>query len=161
MKNYDEKTKPWLICQPFVKDSTNFKVQLDSILEHKTKFKKVVADEDGLINISRYYDDMTKTVVLTCNLVSDSDRTVMMNFDYADHLVVELESNILFDRGMDFRPPAGKGVEGRVIVTDEQVPLELSQGSNELVFMLSGDARQKFNWGFIAKLANMEGVSIE
>ena len=157
----EEFLKTWHISQPFAKDSTNFKSQVDSILKHRVKFKTVLADEDGLINISRYYDDMTKTVVLTCNLVSDSDRTVLMNFDYADHLVVLFDSKIRFDGGMDFRPPADKGVEGRVIVTDEQVPLELKKGSNELVFMLSGDARQQFNWGFIAKLNNMEGISIE
>lgn len=161
LSDTEEFLKAWHISQPFAKDSTNFKSQVDSILEHKETFKSILADEDGLINISKYYDDMTKTVVLTCNLVSDTDRAVLMNFDYADHLVVLLDSKIYFDGGMDFRPPADKGVEGRVIVTDEQVPLELKKGSNELVFMLSGDARQKFNWGFIAKLAHMEGISIE
>lgn len=153
--------KVWHTSQPFVKDSTNFNLQVDSILEHKKTFKTILADEDGLINISKYYDDMTKTVVLICNLVSDADRTVLMNFDYADHLVVLFDSKIRFDGGMDFRPPADKGVEGRVIVMDEQVPLELSQGSNELIFILSGDARQKFNWGFIVKLNTLEGISIE
>ncbi|WP_297337864.1 hypothetical protein [Algoriphagus sp.] len=152
--------KAWQISEPFVKDSTNFKAQVDSVLEYKKTFKTVLADEDGLINVSKYFNDMTKTVVLTCNLVSNRDRTVPMNFDYADHLVIMLDSQILFDGGMDFRPPPGKGVEGRVIVTDESVPLELKKGSNELVFMLSGDARQKFNWGFLAKLTSMEGISI-
>lgn len=159
--NTEEFLKEWHLSQPFAKDSINFKAQVDSVLGHGEHFRPVLADEDGLINISKYYGDMTKTVVLTCNLVSDTDKTVKLNFDYADHLVILLDSQILFDGGMDFRPPAGKGVEGRVMVMDEQVPLTLSQGSNELVFMLSGDARQKFNWGFIAKLANLEGISIE
>ena len=62
---------------------------------------------------------------------------------------------------MNFQPPPDKGEEGRVFVDDEQIELNLSKGQNKLIFVLSADNRQKFNWGFIAKLENLEGIKIE
>lgn len=151
----------WNISEMFPKDSVNYESQVDSLFKDKTKFKKIQADSEGLINISRFYDDMTKTVALSCTIESDSNRKVHLNFDYADHLVIWLDSNILFDNGMNFQPPADKGAEGRVFVEDENVELNLKKGKNELIFMLSGDNRQKFNWGFTAKLEHMNGILIE
>lgn len=151
----------WEVSEMFTKDSVNFVSQLDSLFKNNAKFKTIEADEDGLMNISRFYDDMTKTVALGCKLESESDKTVQLNFDYADHLVIFLDSEVLFDKGMDFAPPAGKGEEGRVFANDESVELNLKKGNNQLIFMLSADNRQKFNWGFVAKLENLEGIEIE
>ncbi len=151
----------WQISEPFAKDSVNFISQVDSLFDYREKFKTVTADMDGLLNISRFYDDMDKTIALTCTIVSDSDRNVKLNFDYADHLVILLNSEVLFDGGMNFRPPLEKGTEGRVFVDDEQTVLNLSKGPNELTFVLSGDNRQKYNWGCVAKLENLDGISIE
>ncbi len=151
----------WNVSEMFTKDSVNYVSQTDSLFHNKSKFKPIQADADGLLNISRFYDDMTKTVALTCRLVSDSDKTVKLNFDYADHLVILLNSAILFDKGMNFQPPPEKGEEGRVFVDDESVGLNLKKGENKLVFMLSADNRQKFNWGVISKLENMDGIRIE
>lgn len=149
----------WNVSEMFTKDSVNFISQIDSLRDNKSKFMPIQADADGLVNISRFYDDMTKTVALTRNLVSDSDRTVKLNFDYADHLVIIFNSKILFDKGMNFQAPADKGQEGRVFVADESVELDLKKGENQLIFMLSADNRQKFNWGFFAKLESLEGIT--
>ena len=151
----------WQMSEMFVKDSLNFVAQVDSLLGSRDGFKTVKTDTDGLLNISRFYDDMDKTVVLTCTLLSDSDQEVSLNFDYADHLVVILNSKILFDGGMNFRPPPEKGTEGRVFVDDEQTVLNLRKGPNALTFVLSGDNRQKYNWGCMAKLAHLDGISLE
>ncbi|PIB31438.1 hypothetical protein [Maribacter sp. 4G9] len=152
----------WNVSEMFAKDSVNFVSQVDSLIQYEDKFRAVEADSDGLINISRFYDDMTKTVVLTCNLISDADKTVQLYFDYADHLVLLLNTEVLFDKGMNFQPPPEKGEEGRVFVNDESVELSLKKGTNRLTFMLSADNRQKFNWGFVAKLEeNLEGIVVE
>ncbi|WP_394750500.1 hypothetical protein [Spongiimicrobium salis] len=151
----------WRMSEMFAKDSVNYRQQADSLLKHRDKFKEIRADKDGLVNISRFYDDMDKTVVLTSKIVSDAEKEVILNFDYADHLVILLNSEILFDGGMNFRPPPEKGTEGRVFVQDEQTTLKLRKGSNCLAFMLSGDNRQKYNWGCTAKLENLDGISLE
>ncbi len=151
----------WQMSGMFVKDTLNVMAQVDSLLKSRDSFKTVKADTDGLLNISRFYDDMDKTVVLTCSLRSDSDQEVTLNFDYADHLVIVLNSKVLFDGGMNFRPPPEKGTEGRVFVDDEQTVLNLRKGPNELTFVLSADNRQKYNWGCIAKLVHLDGISLE
>jgi len=151
----------WYISEMFVKDSVNFLQQADSLLKHRDTFKEINADKDGLVNISRFYDDMDNTTILTSKIVSDSEKEVELNFDYADHLVILLNSETLFDGGMDFRPLPDKGAEGRVFVEDERTILKLRKGVNWLSFMLSGDNRQKYNWGCIAKLENLDGISLE
>lgn len=147
----------WELSDMFVKDSINFMAQLDSI-QNNGMFKSIEADADGLVNISRFYDDMTKTVVLRQTLESDMDKKVQLHFDYADHLSIFLNSELLFDKGMNFQPPSTKGMEGRVFVDDEHVELNLKKGQNTLYFMLSADNRQKYNWGFFAKLESLEGI---
>lgn len=151
----------WHMSEMFAKDSVNFLQQADSLLMLRDKFKEIKADNDGLVNISRFHDNMDKTVLLTRKITSDTDKEVALNFDYADHLVILLNSEILFDGGMNFRPPPGKGTEGRVFVEDEQTTLKLRKGENRLVFMLSGDHRQKYNWGCIAQLEHMDGISLD
>ncbi len=151
----------WYISEMFAKDSVNFLQQVDSLLQHRDKFKEINVDKDGLVNVSRFYDDMDNTTVLTSKIVSDSEKEVILNFDYADHLVILLNSETLFDGGTDFRPPPDKGAEGRVFVEDERTTLKLRKGVNWLSFVLSGDNRQKYNWGCIAKLVNLDGISLE
>jgi hypothetical protein len=151
----------WKMSEMFTKDSVDFSRQIDSLRLNHSKFKSIVADDDGLLNISRFYDDMTKTVALKCTITADAEKTVNLDFDYADYLVIQLNSKTLFDKGMNFEPPKGKGKEGRVFVEDEQIKLELKDGDNELLFLLSADNRQKFNWGFIAKIGRFKGLSIE
>ena len=104
---------------------------------------------------------MNQTVLLSSKITSDEEKEVTLNFDYADHLVILMNSEILFDGGMDFRPPPDKGTEGRVFVNDEKAILRLHKGVNDLIFMLSGDNRQKYNRGLIAKIENLDGISIE
>ncbi len=151
----------WTVSEMYTKDTLDFATQIDSLFENKSKFKPVEVDAHGLVNISRFYGDMTKTVALNCNLVVDAEKTIKLNFDYADHLVILLNSEILFDKGMNFQPPADKGEEGRVFVDDEGVELNYKKGTNQLTFVLSADGRQKYNWGFIAKLENFKGISIQ
>ena len=151
----------WHISGMFAKDSVNFLQQADSLLKHIDKFKDISADEDGLVNISRFYDDMDKTVIIASKIVSSEEKEVVLNFDYADHLAILMNSEMLFNKGMNFRPPIDKGVEGRVFVNDEQVKLKLQKGINWLAFILSGDNRQKYNWGYIAKLEDVDGITLE
>ncbi len=153
--------RKWHMSEMFAKDSVNFLLQADSLLKRRDKFKEINADKDGLVNISRFYDDMDNTIVLTSKIISDSEKEIKLNFDYADHLVIILNSETLFDEGMNFRPPPEKGTEGRVFVQDEQTTLKLRKGKNWLLFMLSGDNRQKYNWGCIAKLEDLDGISLE
>lgn len=151
----------WNMSDMFVKDSENIVQQVNTLLANEHQFKKVAADEDGLINVSRFYRDMEKTTIFSSTFVSKSEREVTLNFDFADELVILFNSQVVFEGVMNFRPPSGKGKEGRVFVEDEEITLNMQSGKNRLVFVLSGDSRQKFNWGFIAMLEDLNGISLE
>lgn len=151
----------WQMSETFTKEPERLLQQVDSLIANEEQFKVIEADEDGLINVSRFYHDMEKTVLFGSTLISDEDKEVTLNFDFADQLVILLNSQILYEGEMNFRPPPNKGTEGRVFVQDEEIKLDLKQGKNRLYFVLSGDSRQKFNWGFIAKLNQSNGITIE
>jgi hypothetical protein len=151
----------WQMSEAFVKEAKNYQQQVNSLLTHGDEFTTITADEDGLINVSRFYDDMEKSVVFTTALLSESEQKVTLNFDFADQLLILLNSEILYEGEMNFRPPANKGEEGRVFVEDEEITLNLKSGKNRLTFVLTGDSRQKFNWGFIAKLNQLNGIALE
>ncbi len=77
-----------------------------------------------------------------------------MNFDYANHLIIVLNSEIIFNKGLN---PEN---EGRVFENDTEIELNLAKGKNDLIFVVTAD-EYKQNWGFIAKLDSLDGISIK
>jgi hypothetical protein len=77
-----------------------------------------------------------------------------MNFDYANHLTMVFNSEIIFSKGLNSEN------EGRVFVDDTEIELNLAEGKNELIFVVTADD-YKQNWGFIAKLECLDGISIK
>lgn len=146
---------------PKHKDPDHILQQVKSLLANEHQFKEVSADEDGLINVSRFYGDMEKTTLFSSTFISETQRQVTLNFDFADQLIILFNGETVYEGEMNFRPPSGKGKEGRVFVEDEEITLNMQRGKNRLVFVLSGDYRQHFNWGFIAKLKDVKGISIQ
>ena len=100
-------------------------------------FKIIEADQNGLININRFYDYVTKTVALSRNISSVSYKIVKLSFDYADHLLLLSKSKNLLDKEMNFQPPVIKGDKGRVFIDDAGIKLNLKKGSHKLVLVLS------------------------
>ena len=127
-----------------------------SMQKSKILWKEIVADEDGLVNLSRFMDVMSQSVVLKTNIVSQSNQTLKMHFGFAKHMIVILNDSIIFKKEMDVTKE-----EGRVFVDNETVGLNLKHGRNELFLVLTGDEEYHQNWGMISLLENMEGIEIE
>ncbi|HZJ36965.1 MAG TPA: hypothetical protein VFD29_10110 [Gillisia sp.] len=119
-------------------------------------WKDIQSDSNGFVDTIRFNEEMSGTVTLKNTIRSIKKQTVELDFGYAKHLMVVLNNDVLFNQDMDT-----KDEEGRVFMEDESLELNLSKGKNELFFVLTGDAENKHNWGFIARFRNPNGISIE
>jgi len=152
----DNYLKNWEISPKFTKNVDKIMSQLDSIQTSGVSWQNVNSDEDGLLNISRFVKEMSGTVGLKSVIQSTSNQRVKMGFGFAKNMIVVLNNEIIFSGDMDTSKE-----EGRVFVNDESVELILSKGKNELIVLVTGDEEYKQNWGFIARLDNMEGISFK
>lgn len=146
----------WVMSSKFILDESNISSQLDSIKKNEISWRKINSDDDGLVNLSRFFESMKGTVALKTTLYSDSERKVNLNFGFAKKMVVMLNDQVIFNNTMDTTKD-----EGRVFVDNEIIDLELQKGDNNLYLLITGDEENEQNWGFIAKLENMDGISVK
>jgi hypothetical protein len=95
---------------------------------------------------------MAKTV-----LISGKAQKKKFHIGYSDKIKVYLNSKEVFMGDNRFHD-SGKRID-RGYVTDKHstIELPLQEGENELILELAED---KFGWGFIAQLDNLEGIEI-
>ncbi len=133
-------------------------------------WKTIIADNDGIVNIAKYYEHPENTIIASSHIFSNYDKEVILHFDYTFSLAIMLNQTILF---------CGTELDTnnfmRVIDGEEALTLNLKKGKNELVFMIKADdvwqeavnnppylgRKQAANWGFIARLDNYNGIKLE
>ncbi len=151
-KNKDETPaeyiSEWVISDKFKRKDQDLEAQIDSVKTTTKNWRPVNSESSGLINMSRYFEETKGTVLMKTSINSPTEKNVEMQFDFSEHLVISLNSKVIFSNSL----PMGDN-SGRVIVGDQKINLSLKKGNNELVFVLSSDA-YKENWGVIAKLSD-------
>jgi hypothetical protein len=152
----DNYFRKWQISPKFVKKDDKILSQLDSVQENGITWKSVEVDVDGLLNVSRFFDEMSGSVTLKTTIRSEAKQKMEMHVGFAKHLIVVLNNKVIFNKEMDIEKE-----EGRVFVEDESLYLDLVQGKNELFLILTGDEQYHQNWGVIAKLKNLNGIKID
>jgi hypothetical protein len=125
----------------------------------KMNWKTVTTDEDGLLDIGKYYakqnietyqsrsNDM---VWLRQELVADEPVTRRMNFDFSNRVWVFLNGQILYhgDHSFFLKGPFFQGTIEKKFISDA-VYLPLKKGKNELLIGISSVAN---GWGIISKI---------
>lgn len=124
------------------------------------------ADENGIVNLSKYFKHPQQTVAASISLNAKDTLTKKFLFDYTYSIVIALNSRIIF---------SGKEMDNFGVMQDDEqaIDLHLQKGDNQLIIYLTGDADlygnqkkyqgriQAFNWGFVARLSNYDGVVIK
>ncbi len=132
------------------------------------KWSNVQSEPDGLVNISRFRAKTTrartdvaanqKHVAFAKAVIhSDQNQVIRMAFGYSDEVSIFLNGKILFSADSTFRS-RDPGFLGIVSVDNDAVYLSLEKGENELVLAV----RETFGgWGFICRLDDMTGVTLQ
>lgn len=176
--NIEETTNPnkyiqsWNLSEQF-KINFNGQPEIYSNYEKQTKnhnWIQAKADNDGIVNISKYYSYPRNTIIAISELYSDFDKEIDLLFDYTFSIVIGLNDEILFcGTEMDSKNNM------RMMDAEENLKLNLKQGKNKLVFFIKADdvwqeavgnspylnRKQAANWGFIARLANYDGIQLQ
>ncbi len=158
--NTENKTyiKSWLISEPY--DNSDFKIEKpflkDSLI---TTYHQIETEEGYLMNLNRHFTkSKTKNTVLA-KVVLNSEKAQKKNFHfgYSDKIKVYLNSNELFKGNNSFHESERYEERGYVSDKQETIELPLVKGENELILEIS---EEKFGWGFIARLDDLEGIEI-
>ena len=145
------------ISQSYTIDKNTKEVAYPSSM--KLNWKTVTTDEDGLLDISRYYakqnaetyesrsNDM---VWLKQELVADERVTRRMNFDFSNRIWVFLNGQILYhgDHSFFLKGTSFVGSIDKKFISDA-IYLPLKKGNNELLIGISAVAN---GWGIISKI---------
>ncbi|MCU4175605.1 hypothetical protein [Carboxylicivirga sp. N1Y90] len=157
----DDKTyiSSWLISEPY--DNFDFALEkpfLDDDLI--SKWHTVNAEENYVINLNRHFTkSKTKNTVLAKTILSsDKAQRKKIHFGYSDKIKVYLNSKELFTGDNSFSDSGRYEDRGYVVDQDKTIELPLLKGENELIFEISED---KFGWGFIAKVEDLEALEIK
>ncbi len=139
---------------------SQFQGMLSSAEENHT-WRNISADKYGVVNLAEYFDHPKESVFAKTTINSDREKSVTMAFDYTNVLLVSLNDRILFHgRELDHHNFM------RMYDGEQEIPLELQEGENELIFWVRSDdewqdvvnnplylgRKQAMNWGFIARL---------
>ncbi|MEJ2195915.1 MAG: hypothetical protein P8X73_13790 [Ignavibacteriaceae bacterium] len=138
----------WDISDKFKRNDQNIQGQIDSIKTYTEHWRPINSEPSGLINLSRYFEETEGSVLLKTQINSPIDKNVELLFDYAKHLIISLNSEIIFSDSLRLRDN-----QGRVIDGEEKTNLMLEKGNNEIIFVVTSDPFKQ-NWGFIAKIMN-------
>ncbi|WP_293458271.1 hypothetical protein, partial [Phenylobacterium sp.] len=124
-------------------------------------WRTLEAEESGLVNLSRVFPPQPRKRLVAFarkTLVSDAARRVRLGVGYSDQVEVRLDGAPVYAavNGWESRHP---GYTGFVDTRFEHAMLPLKAGRNELVFAVTDD--QAFGWGFAARLASLDGLTLE
>lgn len=150
----DEYLSEWVISDRFKRNDQNIQEQIDSVKTSTKQWRSIKSEPGGLVNMSRYFEETKGSVLLKTNINSPADKEVDLLFDYSEHLVISLNSEIIFSNSLQMGDNGGRVING-----DQKINIKLNKGDNEVLFVLTADA-YKENWGMIAKIPEINPVTI-
>lgn len=140
--------KDWEISRPFRALSLDLEKAPREQGLSDLGWKKVSADEAGLIDVSRYYSRSSEpdVVFVRTFIRTETERVVKLNFGYSDAASVFLNGRLVFsgDSTYQSRDPSFLGVVGFF----DTAALPLRKGENEVLISL---AEVTGGWGFMAR----------
>lgn len=157
----------WTVSEQFTLNEPLSFWALDRVTKELKGWQKVDSNDNGIINLSKYFKHPQNTVgakIILTTTTTDTSKQLL--FDYAYSAMIVLNSKIIF---------YGKEMDnfGRLKDGEQQIKLDLKKGDNELLLFITGDTEaygnektyqgrtQAFNWGFITRLNDYNGVTIK
>ncbi len=126
----------------------------------ETVWDTISAERQGLINLSRRFGFSGKdrrAVWLKVKLHTAIDQQRRVSLGFSDEVWIFLNGREAFADKNLFGAPGMKAPEGRCAVDNTSFNLPLKAGDNELLIGVSNDF---YGWGIIARLDNMEGITV-
>jgi hypothetical protein len=127
---------------------------------NETKWSDITAERRGLINVTRAYgmSETRRYVWLKTNIKSEKDQRVNVQLGFSDEVWVAVNGRLQYVDKNLYSMPVRKTPDGRIGIENGSFPIALKTGDNEILVCL---ANNFFGWGLIARLENLDGISLE
>ena len=129
----------------------------------KAVWKPIDAERRGFVNLSRIFGGTTvfgtpRTMWLKTMIHSTEAKVVNLRLGFLDDVAILVNDRLIKVDKNNFGVPATKEPNGRLSIENSEVSLPLKAGDNVLMIALGCNW---YSWGLVARLDDMEGLSIE
>jgi hypothetical protein len=129
--------------------------------DSSVQWSPIIAEPRGIINLSRIYgakeDDVRRLAWLKTSIHSNKAQEKLLNIGFSDEIWLFVNGQIIHVGKNYFGTPSQQS-EGRCTIENCELKLPLKEGDNEI---LIGLANYFYGWGFIARLADTDGIKIK
>jgi hypothetical protein len=129
----------------------------------KAVWRPIDAERRGFVNLSRIFGGtaafgVPRTMWLKTTIHAREAKMVNLRLGFLDDVAVFVNDRLIKVDKNNFGFPATKVPNGRLSIENSMVSLPLKAGDNVLMMAVGGNF---FSWGLVARLDDMEGLSIE
>lgn len=158
--------RTWEISEPFllpfghemVSANRNF-ITSPYLPDSTTQWQSITAERRGLVNLSRRLGENTsrRGVWLRVRLNATYSQIRRVDFGFLDEVWVLVNGQFAYVDKNTYNNPIMKDPAGRIAVENTAFELPLREGENEI---LIGLASNFWSWAIIARLDQMDGISV-
>jgi len=137
------------------------KLQRSELPDSSAQWTPVKAESRAIVNLSRKFgavpDDGRRLAWLKTTVYSNTVQQRTLSLGFSDEIWVFLNGSIVYTGKNYFGTPSQKS-GGRCTIDNTSFQLPLREGKNELIV---GLANYFYGWGLIARLDEMDGITLE
>lgn len=151
--------RAWQVSKP---DSLPFGKEVNGFMLPKgdTGWDYINAERRGLVNLSRKFGNSTyrKVVWLRAKINSAFNQYQNLKMGFSDEIWVFINQRPVYVDKNIYYLNMRKSPNGRISLDNCSFQVPLIKGENELLIAVANDF---YGWGIIARLENLEGITIE
>ncbi|MGN7886160.1 family 16 glycoside hydrolase [Dyadobacter endophyticus] len=151
--------RKWQVSEPAVLPK-NVDFSTDYAPKAETMWGTIWAERRGMINLTRKFgmSKERRIVWMKVDINSKTDQRKKIAMGFSDDIWVFLNGRYLYVDKNTFGAPIMKEPAGRCSIENSSFIIPLKAGKNELMVALANDF---YGWAIIARLEDMDGISIE
>jgi hypothetical protein len=148
--------RTWAITLPELLEKGR-EVTNDNLPGEKAFGQSIVAEREGLINLTRKFgmNQKRKVIWLKAVIESANDQHNNLDLGFSDEVWVFLNDRLVWVDKNLFQQDTQKYPKGRISVDNARIPLNLKTGKNELTIAVANDF---YGWGIIARLQSTDNI---
>ena len=151
--------RTWQVSKPF-ETPGNVDFSIDFIPKPDAAWEPVWAERRGMLNLTRKFGMSTnrRMVWLKVHINSKTDQKKKMAMGFSDDVWVFLNGLYLYVDKNAYGTPIMKEPDGRCSIENASFVIPFKAGKNEILVGLSNNF---YGWALIARLEDMEGITVE
>lgn len=151
--------RSWQISQPFALPPGQ-ELNNEKLPDIQATWQSIAAERRGLINMTRLFgnSDTRRAVWLRTKVISKREQKVKLDLGFSDEVWVFVNDRMTYVDKNLYAQEMRKVPDGRISVNNSSFEISLREGENDL---LLGVANDFFGWGIIARLDNLDGITLD